>query len=204
MDDYTSTPDRSVREQLNTLFTRYDFVGIKNPLDEEFKWPVALEQNEIVSVNPGDPMNEERMAQRSGGTFLPGDSTVRQQGKQVIVTLKAGERRMVIGEAAYVVVPRIFNALVRSKYGTTKAGLARLRNPATQRELLKEIVVGPVINNVEGAMQTYVNEKLKDSVEGFSDVQVDPPKAKGFSNPEVLAKAQATRNANKAARTQTA
>ncbi len=174
-----------------------------NPLKQEFSWPVALEQNEIVGVNPADPMNEERMAQNTEGTFLPGDSTTRQQTKRVIVKLAPGERRMIIGEAAYVTVPRIFNALVREKYGTTKAGLARLRNPATQKELLKEIVVGPVINNVADAMQTYVNDKMKD-IEGFSDVQVAPPKPRGFSNPEVLAKAQATRNANKAAKTQPA
>lgn len=210
MEEYqTAAPDKNIREQLNGMFTRYDYVGVVNPLKTEFAWQVALEQNEIVNVNQADPMDEGRMAQQAGGTFLPGDSTVRQRGKLVVVRLAPGEKRMIPGEAAYVVVPRIFNALVRSRFGATKAGLARLRNPSTQTELLKEIVVGPLVNNIGDAIQTYADTQMR-NIEGFTDVQVNPPttpepltvipaKPKGFSDPAVLAKAQATRNANKAA-----
>jgi hypothetical protein len=206
MDEYQAPEkDRSIREQLNKLFSRYHWIGVKNPLNEDFSWPVALEENEILSMSGADPMDEGRMAQTGGSTFLPGDSTLKQQSKRIVVTIKSGQTRMIIGEAAYVVVPRIFNALVRSKYGASKSGLARLRNPSTQKELLKEIVVGPVINNVGDAIQTFVNKEME-KIEGFSDVQVnsDEPKLKGFSDPAVLAKAQATRNARKAAEAQSA
>lgn len=206
MDEYQAPEkDRSIREQLNKLFSRYHWIGVKNPLDESFSWPVALEENEILSMSSADPMDEGRMAQTGGSTFLPGDSTMKQQSKRIVVTINPGQTRMIIGEAAYVVVPRIFNALVRSKYGASKSGLARLRNPSTQKELLKQIVVGPVINNVGDAIQTFVNKEME-KIEGFSDVQVnnDEPKLKGFSDPAVLAKAQATRNARKAAETQSA
>lgn len=195
MDEYNESvaPDQSLRKTLNKRFNRYNWVGVRNPLKVDFKWRVALEENEILDFRAGDPMNEEKMAQSSGGTFLPGDSTVRQQSKIVEVNLKPAEQRMIVGEAAYVVIPRIYNALVRERFGATKTGLAKLRNPSVQVELLKEILVGPIINNVGQAMQTFVNEKMGE-IEGFSDVQTK----KGFSNPEVLAKAQATRNANKA------
>lgn len=203
MDEYqeASAPDQSIRKKLNGMFNRYNWIGVTNVLDKDFSWPVALEQNEIVNVLPGDPMNEEKMAQSAGGTFLPGDSTTRQQQKIVRVNIKAGEKRMISGEAAFVVVPRIFTALIRQRYGTDKAGLAKLRNPSIQAELLKEIVTGPLINNVGEAMQTYADDKMR-AIEGFSDVQVNPPR--GFSDPAVLAKAQATRNANKAAQAKTA
>lgn len=203
MDEYneSSAPDQSIRSKLNKMFNRYNWVGVKNVLDVDFSWPVALEQNEIVDFAPGDPMNEERMSQAGRGTFLPGDGTTRANSKIVKVNLKSGERRMIMGEAAYVVVPRLFNALVRKRYGTDKTSLAKLRNPSIQSALLKEIVVGPVINNVGEAMQTFVDDKMK-SIEGFSDVQANP--SKGFSNPEVLAKARATRDANKSAKKQTA
>lgn len=173
-----SAPDQSVRKQLNRMFSRYNYVGVKNILKEEFAWPVALEQNEIIDFSQGDPMNEERMAQSSSGTFLPGEAAVKQKQKLVKVILKAGETRMIVGEAAYVVVPRIFNALVRERFGTTKSGLARLRNPQTQKELLAEIVVGPKINNVGEAMQTFVDEKLSTLNKEFSDVQAEPPKTR--------------------------
>jgi hypothetical protein len=202
MDDYNleSAPDKSLRSKLNGMFNRHNYVGVKNILKTDMMWPVALEQNEIVSMNPADNMNEDAMARANGSTFLPGDAAVRQQ-RVVKVELKAGERRMLIGEAAYVIIPRIFSALVRERYGTSKMGLAKLRNPSIQAELLKEILVGPVINNVGEAMQTFVNDKMK-SIEGFTDVQADAPK--GFNNPETLAKAQATRDANKTAKSQTA
>ena len=198
MDEYqeANAPDQSIRKKLNSMFNRYNYVGITNPLKEDFSWPVALEQNEIVNVLPGDPMNEELMAKKSGGTFLPGDSTTRAQQKIVKVNIAASQKRMISGEAAFVVVPRLFSALVREKYGASKSGLAKLRNPSIQDELIKQIVTGPLINNVADAMQTYADERMK-QIEGFSDVQVNPPK--GFSDPVVLAKAQATRNANKAA-----
>src|SRR5690606_27956580 len=136
MDDYneSTTPDQSIRKTLNQMFTRYDWVGVYNPLNTDFKWRVALEQNEIMDFHGAEPMNEERMAQTNSGTFLPSDSPVKQQSKLIQVEIKVGEKRMILGEAAYVVVPRIFNALVRKRYGTTKAGLAKLRNPSIQRE----------------------------------------------------------------------
>lgn len=179
MDEFQQDrPDQSLRQKLNKMFSRYDYVGVKNPLKTEFTWRVALEQNEIIGMSPGDPMNEERMAQTAGGTFLPGDSVTKMQQKITQITLKPGEKRMIIGEAAYVVVPRLFNALCREKFGTQKSGLARLRNPSTQDELIPVIVDGPVINNVGQAMQTFVNQKM-DEIEGFTDVQANPPAGKG-------------------------
>jgi hypothetical protein len=196
MDEYnvSTAPDQSIRKKLNKMFNRYNWIGIQNPLKKDFTWRVALEENEILDFKPGDPMNEEKMAQTAGGTFLPGDSTFRVQTKMVEVNLKSGEKRMISGEAAFVVAPKLFGMLVRERYGNDKAGLAKLRNPLMQDQLLKEIVVGPKIDNVGQAMQTFVNEKMGE-IEGFTDIQTKP---KGFSNPEVLAKAQATRNANKA------
>jgi len=202
MDEYNdqTAPDQSIRSKLNKMFTRYNWVGIKNPLDVEFSWPVALEQNEIMDFAPGGLPGEEHMANNKSGTFLGTDGPTRQQSKIVKVNIKPSEKRMIMGEAAYVVVPRLFNALVRKRYGTDKPSLAKLRNPTIQAQLLKKIVVGPIINNVGEAMQTFVDDKMK-SIEGFTDVQANPPK--GFNNPEVLAKAQATRDANKAAKAQT-
>lgn len=202
MDEYNESvaPDQSLRKTLNKIFSRYNWVGVKNPLEKDFTWRVALEENEILDFRQGDPMNEERMAQSNSGMFLPGDSPIKTQTKAVQVNLKVGEKRMIVGEAAYVVVPRLFNALVRQRYGISKAGLAKLRNPSIQKELLKEIIVGPIIDNIGQAMQTYVNEKME-KIEGFSDVQTAP---KGFNNPEILSKARATRDANKAAKAQSA
>ncbi len=196
----SQAPDQSLRVKLNGMFSRYDYVGVKNPLKTPFTWAVALEQNEIVGMAPSDGMNEAQMAKNNGGSFLPGDSVTRGRSKITRVVLEPGQKRMVIGEAAYVVVPRLFSALVREKYGTSKAGLAKLRNPSIQAELIGQIVEGPIVNNVGDAMQTYVNEKME-KIEGFTDVQVNPPKATGFSDPAVLAKAKATREANKAAQT---
>lgn len=186
--------DQSIRQKLDKMFTRYDYVGIKNILKEPFEWSVALEQNEIIGMSPQDPMNEERMAQNSRGTFLPGDSVTRGQQKITKYTLKPGEKKMIVGEAAYVIAPRIFNAHIRQEHGNSKASLAKLRNPFIQDEIIPTIVVGPIINNVGQAMQTFVNDEME-KIEGFTDVQTKP---KGFSNPEVLAKAQETRRANQA------
>lgn len=169
----SQAPDQSLRVKLNGMFSRYDYVGIKNPLKKPFSWAVSLEQNEIVSVGMSDGMNEAQMARQNGGAFLPGDSVTRGTTKITRVVLEPSEKRMIIGEAAYVVVPRLFSALVREKYGTSKSGLAKLRNPSIQSELIKEIVDGPVINNINEAMQTYVNEKMN-KIEGFTDVQVAP------------------------------
>lgn len=178
MDEFAQDrPDQSLRKKLNGMFSRYDYVGIKNPLKTPFTWRVALEQNEIINMSPGDPMNEERMAQTAGGTFLPGDSVVKQQQKITQIVLAPGEKKMIIGEAAYVIVPRIYNAYCREKYGATKAGLARLRNPATQDEHITLIVDGPIIDNVGQAMQTFVNDKMSE-IEGFTDVQTNPPAQK--------------------------
>lgn len=194
----SQAPDGSLRKKLNGMFTRYDYVGVQNPLKVPFVWAVALEQNEILGMNQADPMNEEQMARKAGGTFLPGDSVTRSQQRITRVTLQPGEKKMIIGEAAYVVAPRLFSALVREKYGANKVGLARLRNPTTQNELLPLIIAGPVINNVAQAMQTYVNNEMS-KIEGFTDVQTKPS---GFNNPDVQAKARATREANKAAKTE--
>jgi hypothetical protein len=170
--------DQSIRERLNKTFSRYDYVGITNPLDEEFTWTVGLERNEITNMSQADPMNEERMAQTSRGSFLPGEGIMHNQTKVTRYTLKPGEKRMMIGEAAYVIVPRLYNALCRKTYGTSKSGLAHLRNPNTQSKHIKEIVTGPVIDNVSDAMQTFVNDKMSEIENGgFTDVQTAPTKA---------------------------
>lgn len=192
----SQAPDQSLRKKLNGMFSRYDYVGVTNPLKKQFVWAVALEQNEILGMSPADGMNEAQMARNAGGTFLPGDSLERTKTKITRVVLESNEKRMIIGEAAYVVVPRLFSALVREKYGNNKAALAKLRSPSIQAELIPQIVSGPIVNNVGEAMQTYVNEKMS-KIEGFTDVQTKPT---GFSDPAVLAKAKATREANKAAK----
>lgn len=186
-------PDQSLRKKLDKMFSRYDYVGVSNPLKKQFVWAVALEQNEILGVSPADGMNEAQMARQSGGTFLPGDSLERNKTKITRVVLEPGERRMIVGEAAYVVIPRLYSALIREKYGNDKSSLAKLRSPSIQAELIPTIAVGPIVDNVANAMQTFVNERVS-KLEGFTDVQVKP---KGFSDPEVLAKAQATRAANR-------
>lgn len=184
--------DRSLRQKLDKMFTRYDYVAVKNITDKDFEWKVALEQNEVLGMSPADPMNEERMAQRAGGQFLPGDGPVRMQQKVTRVVLKKGEQRMIIGEAAYVVVQKIFNAFIREKYGNDKSALAKLRNPSIQDQIVPTILPGPIVNNIGQAVETFVNEKM-DKIESFTDVQTK----KGFSDPAVLAKAQATREANR-------
>jgi len=194
--DESSRPDQSIREKLNTMFSRYDYVGVRNILKDEFTWQVALEQNEIVGTSPSDPMDESKMAQNPQGTFLPGDSVTRNQQRVTKYTLKPGEKKMIIGEAAYVIIPRLFNAYCRETFGTSKAGLARLRNPSTQDEILPKLLAGPVINNIGDAMQTFVNDKMN-QLETFTDIQPEAPK--GFANPEIAAKAKATRDANRQA-----
>ncbi len=184
--------DQSLRVKLNKLFSRYDYVAVKNITSKDFVWNVALEQNEILGMSPADPMNEERMAQQAGGQFLPGDGPTKMQQKITRVVLKPGEKKMIIGEAAYVVAQKIYNLFIREKFGNDKSALAKLRNPTVQDQHIPSILPGPVVNNVGAAMQTFVNNEME-KIESFTDVQTK----KGFSNPEVLAKAQATREANK-------
>lgn len=169
-------PDSSLRKKLNGMFGQYNYVGVVNPLVKPFVWAVALQQNEVLGINQADQMNEQAMAQSQGGTFLPGESTTRAQ-RITRVTLEPGERKMMTGEEAYVVVPRLFSALVRQTYGTDKNGLAKLKNPTIQSQLLKEIVVGPVINNVGEAMQTFANKEME-KIQGFTDVQTKPTDVK--------------------------
>ena len=192
--------DRSVREKLNGMFSRYDYVGVVNILKVPFEWSVALEQNELLGSSPTDGMNEQRMASSQSGSFLPGDSITKVQQKITKFTLQPGEKRMIIGEAAYVIVPRIFNAHIREQFGSTKSSLAKLRNPAVHDEIIPKIAVGPIINNVADAMQTYVNNEVE-KIENFTDIQTKP---KGFSDPAVLAKAQETRRVNQAKKAQPA
>jgi hypothetical protein len=187
------TPDRSLRQKLNKMFSRKDYVGITNPLKKEFSWIVALEENEIVDMSQADAMQEDSMAARRSGTFAPLDGATRSQSKVTRFTLQPGEKKMIVGEAAYVIVPRIYNALVRQKFGTNKAGLAHIKNPSTQEELIPKIVIGPLVNNVGQAIQTFVNEKMT-KIDGFTDVQARP---RGFADPAVAAKARATREANR-------
>ncbi len=196
MDDYDSSPDQSIRMKLNKTFTRYNYVGVKNILKTPLEQTVALEQNEMLGMSQGDPMNEERMAQTASGTFLPGDGATRNLSKITKYIIAPGQKKMVIGEAAYVLVERIYNAYIREKYGIDKAALAKLRSPSVQAEIIPLIVEGPIINNVGQAMETFVNTQM-DKLEGFTDVQTEPSKLKGFANPEVLAKAKATREANR-------
>lgn len=202
-DDYENavgdqTPDQSLRKKLNGMFSRYNYVGVTNPLKKQFMWAVALEQNEVMGMAQADGMNEERMASSKSGTFLPGDSPTRNQQKITRITIESGQKKMITGEAAYVIVPRIYSAYIREKFGTTKTALAKLRNPTVQAQILKEIVTGPIIDNIGQAVETYVNNEMK-RIEGFSDVQTKPT---GFNDPAVLAKAKATREANKARQTQ--
>jgi len=190
-----SAPDKSIRQTLDKMFSRYDYVAVKNILTKDFEWLVALEQNEILGMSPADSMNEESMAQRVGGQFLPGDSVTKATSRVTKVVIKSGEKKMIIGEGAYVVVGKIFNAYIREKYGNDKAALAKLRNPHIHSQVIPLILPGPIINNVGQAMQTFVNGQME-KLDNFTDVQTT--EAKGFSNPAVLAKAKATREANKA------
>lgn len=182
--------EQSLRSRLNKLFSRYNYVGIRNILSTPFNWTIALEQNEIISMSEGDTVNEEQWARNKSGKFLPGeDAVIRGKTKLVTYKLEPGEKKMVIGEAAYVLIDKIYTMYIKEKYvpkpqaGTlpdpralalTKAGLAKLRNPQEQDKLIPQILVGPVINNVDQALQTYVNTQM-DKLEGFSDVQVNKP-----------------------------
>lgn len=181
--------EQSLRARLNTMFSRWNYVGIKNILKTPFEWKVALEQNELLGMTQGG-MREKEMLENVSGTFLPGDAAVTRQKTRVVpYSLQPGEKKMVLGEAAYILVDKIFRAYIKEKYVPTpepgalptpmdaqlrKAGLAKLRNPAEQDKILKLIIVGPIVKNVESAVETFVQGQM-DTIEGFTDVQADQP-----------------------------
>ena len=102
----------------------------------------------------------------------------REQVKLVTYELQPGEKKMLIGEAAYVIIDKIYTLYCKGKYGTDKMGMAKIRNPQVQEEMLKFILVGPIITNVEDKLQTYVEEEVS-RIEGFTDVQTEPSGANG-------------------------
>lgn len=184
-----SQQEKSLRERLNKMFSRYNYVGIKNILSTPFEWTIALEQNEIINMGEADNTNEEEWTRKKAGTFLPNDGTVRGKTKIVTYKLEPGEKKMVIGEAAYVLIDKIFTMYIKEKYvpkpkpgelpdpmalGRAKSGLAKLRSPTEQDKIIPQILVGPIINNVDAALQTYVNAQMDKLEDGFSDVQVNP------------------------------
>lgn len=186
--------EQSLRERLNGMFSRWNYVGICNPLKTPFEWKVALEQNELLGMSPGG-MNEDDMIKNVSGTFLPRDAVTKGKTRVVPYAMQPGEKKMVIGEAAYILIDKLFRAYIKEKYVPTpepgalptpmdaqlrKAGFAKLRNPVEQDKVLKLIVVGPIINNVEGAVNTFVSEKME---EAFTDVQTTEPAGGGKKTP---------------------
>jgi hypothetical protein len=182
--------EKSLRERLNGMFSRYNYVGIKNILSTPFEWTIALEQNEIINMGDADATNEDEWVKKKSGTFLPGDGVVKGKTKIVTYKLEPGEKKMVIGEAAYVLIDKIFTLYIKEKYvpqpqpgelpkpqdlALRKVGHAKLRNPAEQDKIIPLILTGPIIKNVDGALQTFVNSKMNEIEGGFSDVQVNPP-----------------------------
>lgn len=187
--------EKSLRHRLNTMFSRYNYVGIKNILKTPIEWTVALEQHEILDMSAGG-MSEEDMIRNKSGNFLPTDGVTRGKQKTVTYRLEPGEKKMVIGEAAYVLIDKIYTLFIKEKFvpkvepGTvpdqrhlalTKAGMAKLRNQTEQNKYLPQILVGPIINNVEGAIQTYATEQMSKLNDGFSDIQTAQPQ-KAASN----------------------
>jgi hypothetical protein len=168
--------DKSLRQRLNETFNRYHYVGIKNVLETPFVWTVALEQHEILNMNPADSISEDQMAKGKGGAFLPGDAATKQQQRVVSYKLAPGEKKMVPGEAAYVLVTRLYRAAMREKYGSDKAGLSKLGVPSYMDEMLPKIIVGPIVKNVSEVLNDFVgslDERIADS--GFTDVQANEP-----------------------------
>lgn len=163
--------DKSLRERLNEMFSRFNYVGICNITSKQFTWQVALEQNEILNMGPADQMSEEEMSRNKGGSFLPGDGVTKKQSKVVEYVLEAGEKKMVPGEAAYVLIDKIYRAAIREKYGNGKAGLSKLSVPGYQDEMLPKIIVGPIIKNVGQVLNDFVG-KMQDNLEGFTNVDV--------------------------------
>lgn len=167
--------ERTLRERLNDMFSRYHYVGICNITQQPFQWTVALEQNEILNMDPADQLSEDNMARKGSGQFLPGDAVTKQRQKVVSYELKPGEKKMVPGEAAYVLIDKIFRAAIREKYGNDKSGLSKLAVPSYQDEMLKKIIVGPVIKNVGQVLNDFVDD-IQNNLEGFSQVDAyEPP-----------------------------
>ncbi len=167
--------DKSLRARLNETFNRYNYVGIKNPLKEEFKWPVALEQNEILNAMPGESPTNEDMARKGGGSFLPSDGITREKTRLIEYVIAPGERKMVPGESAYVLVPRLVSKYIRAKYGSGKAGLSKMQVPFYQDEALKEILVGPIVNNVAQVINEFASQLDSKIEDGFSSVEAKEP-----------------------------
>lgn len=173
---YPQSTEKSLREELNGKFNRYHFVGIKNITKEPFIWSVALEENEILDMSPADNLNEQQMIQKGGSAFLPGDGATKRPGKLVEYTLQPGERKMVPGEAAYVLIPRLIHFALREKYGAGKSAIAKFAQPVAREEMLSQILVGPIVRNVAQVMNEVANQ-LQNSItdDGFLDVKADQP-----------------------------
>lgn len=179
--------DKTLRERLNEMFSRYNYVGLCNITSKPFKWTVGLEQNEILNMGPADTMAEDEMARKGGGSFLPGDGVTKKQSKIVEFELQPGEKKMVPGEAAYVLVDKLYKAAVKEKYGSGKEGLSKINVPTFQDELVPKIVVGPIIRNVGQVLNDFV-ENMQENLEGFSNIDVtetkdDKPRAKPVVKP---------------------
>lgn len=167
--------EKSIRERLNEMFTRYNYVGICNITSQPFKWTVALEQNEILNMGPADHMSEDEMSRKTSGSFLPTEGVMRQKQKVVEYSLEPGEKKIVPGEAAYVLIDKIFRFAIREKYGSDKSGLSKLVVPKYQDEMLPKIIVGPVVKNVGQVLNDFIGN-MQDNIEGFSSVQAyEPP-----------------------------
>lgn len=163
--------DKSLRERLNEMFSRYNYVGICNVTAKTFKWTVALEQNEILNMGPSDQMSEEEMTRKGGDSFLPMDGVMKKQSKVVEYVLEPGEKKMVPGEAAYVLVDKLYKAAIAEKYGEGKEGLSKIVVPSYQDEIIPDIVCGPIIKNVGQVLNDFVGN-LQENLEGFSNVEV--------------------------------
>lgn len=165
--------EKSLRKRLDETFSRYNYVGIKNPGKEKFEWTVALEQNEILNMSPADSMSEDQMARKGGGSFLPGDGATKERTRLVSYVLAPGEKKMVPGEAAYVLIPRLIHTCIREKYGSDKAGLSKLSVPTYQDEFLNQILVGPIVRNVGDVLNEFsskIDSKIQD---GFTGVEAE-------------------------------
>lgn len=178
--------EQSIRQKLNKLFSRYHYVGIKNITKEPFKWTVALEQHEILNMGEADSLNEESMAKKKSGTFLPGDGVTKQNQKIVNFELQPGEKKMIPGEAAYVLIEKLYNAAMREKYGSGKEGLSKMRVPTYHDEMIPKIVCGPIVKNVGEVLNTMLTDTLDKIEDGFSDVQTHPPEVRRGRPPKVL------------------
>lgn len=170
--------EQSLRQKLNSMFNRYHFVGIKNITKEQFKWTVALEQNEILDMAEADSLSEQQMAKQGGGSFLPGDAATKRPGKLVEYSLAPGEKKMIPGEAAFVLIPRLINFSIREKYGSDKQGLSKFSIPSFRDEMLDQILVGPIVRDVAEVMNEVVG-KLQSNItqDGFNAVEADMPDA---------------------------